>query len=290
MIVSGLTLLFAVGCQSRQVASPAAVPTVAATSSPRLDQGVAHAVELSPQEITMTAKNAPLEGSDFDSNADDPDILAIRQFKPGTPKAVYSSNSFEPLLPVDSLEVGQTWEIPRGAIEPFLRQFHPSASEKLIIDGAGSYGVVRAVSDSFLDIRTRTHAQLEIKPDVMLFPAQFEGRLLINRASGKIESFSLVVPTDNKLNVDFEINHGKNIVGMVLAPELTLTSDTEPPAIQAWDEEISEAKAQDLLRQQFFAFEQLDWLPLDQAIKRAKETKKPVFSIVIAGVLNDQSC
>lgn len=217
------------------------------------------------------------------------DLKAIAEFRPEAAERTYSQDSFRPLLPEDPTVVGKPWRLPPGSVQPFLAQFHSSASEHMNIDANGCYAVVRAVSGDYVDVRIRAHGQYQLTPQSYLSPAQFSGQLLFNRATDQVVFFVLSVPTDNILNVAFEVLKEDMKVGMLFTPEFKLQGGRLPESIQ-WSKELPESDALALLQKQFYAFEQLKWLPLEEAVKRSEETRKPLFVVAIAGVLDDQSC
>ncbi|MEC9073252.1 MAG: hypothetical protein VX938_12760, partial [Myxococcota bacterium] len=57
-----------------------------------------------------------------------------------------------------------------------------------------------------------------------------------------------------------------------------------------WDKEIGHEEGRRLLSSQFYAFQAIDWVPLERALERAQKRSSPIFAIVIKGVLDDQSC
>lgn len=289
-----LSIILTVGCQHQEKAERQAAVSPEKTACPVPvapdTSGQTYGISVEgDQKITLHAKVEPLVGDDLSSVAQTDEILLLANFHPATPKDSYKASKFEPLFPKKAVRVGEVWQLPADSMEPFLMQFHGSATESLNMDGSGSYGLLRAVSADYFDVRFRTHAQFELAPQIFMSPGQFAGRAIINRKTKSIEYFSLEVPTTNKLNVNFEVLKNDFVVGMVYTPEFKLASEKEP-AIASWDAGIDEKKSAQLLKSKFFAFEQIEWLPLDQAIKRSEETKKPVFAIVIAGVLDDESC
>merc|ERR1719505_529005 len=72
----------------------------------------------------------------------------------------------------------------------------------------GSLACVRAVSDDFLDISFRVHAEFQLQEvpqhPFWFTPAQFKGRLIISKDHKQVKYFRVYVPNDKRLNVDME--------------------------------------------------------------------------------------
>lgn len=296
----GATLLL--GCPSSKDAAP--TPTTSATVTPAPtpqatspSPSAANFVErgetpvhlkVAPQQLEMTAVVEPFEGEEMKRLSDqDAERLS---FQPAEARRTYKSEDFRFLLPATPVTVGEVWKLPQGGATSLLTQFHPSAREKLAanMDGAGAYAILRARSDQRAEILFRVHAQLEVHPSVSLSPAQFEGQTVLNTETGQIESVHLSVPTRHAKNLNFEIHHDEHRVGMIFAPRFELSSG--PEESRSWEEEMEPSLARQSLAKRFYAFEQLDWVEPEEALSRARESGKPLFAVVIEGVLNDQSC
>jgi hypothetical protein len=100
-------------------------------------------------------------------------------------------------------------------------------------------------------------------------PAQFEGRVWIDRETQSVDAFQLALPSRNT-NVDINV-HTRADIGFVPRMEL-VGGDPHGAREQAWESEISEAGARDTLARRFHRFAQIDWIPFDQALARAQET------------------
>jgi hypothetical protein len=232
----------------------------------------------------------------------------------------YGKEEFAALLPDHAVELGEVWRLDNKAVLPFLRQFHPGATARLHhepVGVAGAHACLRAVSEGFAEILLRAHAEFVLEEGIYFCPAQFEGRLLLDRKTGEPQAFRLFLPSRNS-NVDVNIpsartrqqntqaaqqeptivtrpdgskvlvevgqSHGEADIGWV--PRMELVGG-EVPALE-WPRSIDDETARRLLRNQFYA--PIDWLPLDQAVQRSRELGKPLHVISLFGTLDDESC
>jgi hypothetical protein len=200
-------------------------------------------------------------------------------------------------VPSDAVPVGTTWALPQSGVAHFLQQFHPSATAELPIDAPGAFAILRARSKERWEIDFRAHIQFEVAKNVFMTPSQFEGRLLVNIAEGKIEYAEFVVPyaegpTQSGLpNVAMDAIRGKGLVGVGELRRMELVGGDESLLKSTvWLEEIPREAARRILSRQFYAFEAIEWSPLKVALARASIEHKPLLAIVIAGPLDDQSC
>ena len=124
-------------------------------------------------------------------------------------------------------------------------------------------------------------------------PGYFTGRLVINRQSGTVEYFSLGVPTDKRYNVHVTAGYGDLGEGhgwmRVERMELAGGNKEGVDRIQ-WADQIEAADARDRLAKVFYKFLDIDWVPFDQVLARARSRERPIFAIVSWGSFDDQSC
>jgi hypothetical protein len=222
---------------------------------------------------------------------------ALRSPAPAREHESYGGELFRPFLPAKPVALGEVWEVEQSAVLPFVRQFHAGAALQGHFNGGevpGTYACLRAVSEQAFEILLRAHAVFELEDGVIYKPAQFEGRLVVERASGKLLAFQLALPsrdTNVDVNVPFE-SDGKRVqsfsadIGWV--PRMELSSG-DPP-VRAWQEQVPVEEARLALRRSFYAFAALDWLPFEQAVLRAHESRKPLHLVLLFGALDDDSC
>ena len=207
-------------------------------------------------------------------------------------RASYDGAAFEAFLPDHPVALGEVWKVDDGAVLGFLRQFHAGVGLKGLDKGeaAGTYVCLRAVSESAFELLLRAHAVIQLEEDVVFKPAQFEGRLVLEREGGKLRAFQLELPVrdPNAGAVRRKTEHRATRADIGFVPRMELSSGA-PPTLD-WPEQIPDEEARQALRRAFYAFEALDWLPLDQAALRAREEQKPLHLIVLLGALDDDSC
>ena len=204
-------------------------------------------------------------------------------------EASYSEETFANFLWKDKIKVGEPWKLEEFKAIPVLEQLHHVPLTNLNMDASGAYAVLRAASSDYFQILFRLHAQFCIADYIYLTPAQFDGTLLIDRRTGKVELFELLVPNNHRKNLAFEVHEHDGLTGLGQIKGMRI--GTESPLLSPkWEEKISDEEARELLANEFFTCRNISWLPLDKAVKKSQETKKPLFLLAIAGVLDDQSC
>jgi hypothetical protein len=219
----------------------------------------------------------------------------LRAPKPAAEHRVYEGAAFGPLLPTQAVAVGDTWPVPIEAVLPFLLQFHGEArSELRISDNEGAFACLRAASASHLELLLRAHAEFRIDDRTYFTPAQFEGRLLIDRRANRPLAFRLALP-DRNTNVDINLKSDPQPgvdafwqadIGWV--PHMELASTVQPAP--TWQTVIDDSDARYRLAALFYPLARLEWLPFDIALERAKQQGKPLLVVVLFGTLDDESC
>ncbi len=211
---------------------------------------------------------------------------------PARERERYGSDAFRALLPGHPVTLGEVWKVDDGAVLVFLRQFHPGAAWKSLAKGEvpGTFACLRAVSEDAFEIFLRAHAVFELENDVVYKPAQFEGRLLLERESGALRAFQLELPSRHPnadaLRRSTRTQPPRADIGWV--PRMELSSGAQP--VLQWSHEVPDEEVRLALRRSFYSFAALDWLPLEQAAQRSRETQKPLHLMVLLGALDDDSC
>jgi hypothetical protein len=212
----------------------------------------------------------------------------FEKLEPAQQSHLYGGADFQSLMPAKPVKVGDVWRMKDAALA-FLRQFHPSATTNLHhgTGAGGGYACLRALTGTRAEVMFRFHAEFLLRSDVHYTPAQFEGRVWIDRETQSVDAFQLALPSRNT-NVDINV-HTRADIGFVPRMEL-VGGDPHGAREQAWESEISEAGARDTLARRFHRFAQIDWIPFDQALARAQETHRPLHVVVLFGTLDDESC
>lgn len=225
----------------------------------------------------------------------------LREVAPAVERRAYEPGRFAPFLPPGPVEPGDAWEVDAEAVIPFLTQFHAGARTRLH-HGSGSspgaHALLRAIGPRYAEILLRAHAELELEKGITYTPAQFEGRLVVERESGAVVAFRLALPSRNTnvdVNVPTEYRRSPQEppvktmaadIGWVPRMEL---AGGEAPEVR-WTGEISDEEARLRLARRFYAFAAIDWLPFDEAVVTARELDRPLHVVVLFGTLDDESC
>ena len=227
------------------------------------------------------------------------DFALVRDLAPAAREATYGPEHFQPLLPPDAVEVGALWRVDAAAALPFLRQLHRGATDTLHYDrgfgiGApGAWACLCALSADLAEIELRVHADFLIDGDggtasSWFTPAQFRGRLAIDRRSGRVVAFQLRVPP-SRANVDLNMHKkGGTICDIGSIPRMELIGGTFPelPA----DARRLQGSVDQKLERAFYPFAAIDWLDLAEARKQSLATGKPLHVVLMFGSLPDESC
>lgn len=225
------------------------------------------------------------------------------ELRPAQRLATYEAASFRAFLPPGEVSLGEVWPIEVRDALPFLRQLHPGATERLHhglgsdVAAPGAWAVLRAISPTHAEVLLRVHADFLLRgtggreDSSWMTPAQFAGRMVIDRERGIVTAFELALPFQSA-NVDLNMATEWGIsadIGCI--PRLEVRGGTGPSANKlVFVEEIDLELARTGLRQQFYPFASLDWLPLDEALVQSRVSGKPLHVVVLFGSLDDESC
>ena len=209
----------------------------------------------------------------------------LKLFNPGPaqPLKNYSTTDFQVFLPPSTVNVGDVWDLEPESILPFLQQFHPGATQK------EAKACLRAISSEYADIVFRIHTRFTLNAsiDAYLRPAQFTGHLIINRGTGTICQWTLVLPNRNS-NVDMGAFRSFDI-GFVPRMELCSLSETQPESI-AWETAITAEEVAKKFESSLYKFTKIEWTPIEDVVERAKTLNRPIHAVLLFGVLDDESC
>ncbi len=203
---------------------------------------------------------------------------------------------FQAFLPDEPVSVGECWQIEEAGVLELLRQLHTALNLNMDDDSGDSSGLwacLRAYNDRFADIAFRVHADFKLE-DGWLTPSQFAGDLIIDRLERKIAFFEMSVPAGT-VNLDIgwkedkEASYSITDAGFCSQMELRagtqdIVEDTEFAAA------ITQKEAERALILCFYKFQQINWMPPDQALEIAQAQQKPIHAISIDGPLTDESC
>jgi hypothetical protein len=111
-----------------------------------------------------------------------------------------------------------------------------------------------------------------------------------------VEHFRLALPTEKSLNVFLTVNPSRlgvpRLAHHIIRVDRMELTGGDPRATDAvsWDKALSPDDAARQLARVFYKFEEIDWVPPDRALARAREKNRPVFAVVSWGSTDDQSC
>ena len=220
--------------------------------------------------------------------------LELFDLQPLHPLKDYSTEDFQVFLPPSTVNVGDIWELDPKGILLFLCQFHSGATTEITIfsrrthRSEGSKACLRAISPNYAEIVFRIHAQFVLDASgIRLLPAQFAGRLVLNRKEGSVVEFSLFLPPRNS-NVD--VNAFK-AADMAFIPRMELSTLSSTPVHEiVWEIAVTEEEARKKLATAFYKFAKIEWVPIEDAVEIAKGTNRPIHALVLFGALDDESC
>ncbi len=215
--------------------------------------------------------------------------------KPAYPLKNYSTTDFQAFLPLSTVNVGDVWDINLNEILRLLRQFHPGAITEITVfsrrtpKSDGAKACLRAISPNYAEIVLRIHAQFVLDASgVRLLPAQFAGRLVLDRKEGVIVEFSLALPSRNS-NVDVNAFRTADMAFIPRMELSTLSSRTSTHEM-VWKTAITEEEARKKLATAFYKFVEIEWIPIEDVVELAKKTNRPIHALVLFGALDDESC
>lgn len=225
----------------------------------------------------------------------------VRELAPAAERAAYGVERFRALLPAQPVAVGDTWRIDVEDVLPFLRQFHAGATADLHHDGGsgvsapGAWACLRLCDADFAELRFRVHADFLIAGDgsrgksSWFTPAQFRGRLLIDRRRAAVAAFELAVPQQSA-NVDVNIADGGGVICDIGRVPAMALSGGDWPALPAAAPQLGEVEVDELLAKKFYPLAAIDWLDLPAARAASLATGKPLHVVALFGSLLDESC
>ncbi len=254
--------------------------------------------------VELTAVWEPIAESVYGTHTRYPQL---QDLKPARSTAPYEASVFAPFLPPETAVVGETWKIDADAALPLLRQLHEGATTRLhhgFGASPGAWACLRAVDGDRAEVLFRVHAEFVLVPGddlgstSWLTPAQFEGRLVVDRVRGAVEHVRLHLPPRNGSNFDVNLPMnpdpeaaagGRIIADIGFIPRMELFSDEEAPAI-AYTEEIPIDDARLKLARRFYRFAEIEWRTLPEALAEAQTRGIPLHIVALFGALDDESC
>lgn len=212
------------------------------------------------------------------------------------PERNYLASVFYAFLPIESVSVGDVWEIEETGVMALLRQLNPEPNLDMHIDAGDSsslWACLRACNQRYADIQFRIHAEFKLK-DGWFTPSQFVGHLIIDRMEEEIAYFKMSVP-EGTVNFDVNWKEDENepysITDAGYISQMELVSGNEEILRNTeYVVEISQEEAVRTLNQQFYKSEQINWTSPYQAVEMAEDQVKLIHVISVDGPLKDEAC
>ena len=211
----------------------------------------------------------------------------------------YAASVLRAVLPDAPVSVGNSWRV-KPSIVDLLKQFHKGATLELHINdqSKGGWAILRAINAQWVEIRFRLHGQFVLE-DGWITPSQFNGRVVIDRRSGKVAYFRMHVP-QFPLNFDVgrRITYYKDGVpqnaadaGAGYCPRIELVGGGSSATDEVkWSESLPINQADQKLALQFYPAWKIDWIPWNEALAKAQQLKKPLHVVSADGPFKDEAC
>lgn len=248
-------------------------------------------------EVSVKGFIAPIEYSSYNFHVEWDTLANLRVAEP---KKQYPASIFRDFLPKKAVSVGVPWEIEHAGALELLRQLHPNPSlgmraelQPHKTESQGLWACLRAYDTEFADIVFRIHAQFALK-DGWLTPSQFTGHLVIDRIKRSVAFFQMHVPkstinfgTKWKIDPDEE----GHITDSGFCPQMELRAGIENVERNTeFIESMTQEEVEHKLSLCFYKSQQINWVPLEEALELAPAQGKPIHAISIDGPLLDESC
>jgi hypothetical protein len=248
---------------------------------------------LRPGSLELEARLEPLTDTAYGLERERPEILVTA---PHRARDRYDVDHFRRFLPTHPVQVGDVWPVDPKAVLPFLRQVIPVATDELHhgpVGAPGAFACLRWASEDAAEIVLRAHAEFHIlagspPTEFWLTPAQFLGRMRLDRRAGTVSAFELLLP-DARANVDVNVRRGEDVVADIgRIPRLEVRSGALGDDGDHGG--LSLAAAEALLAKSFYPSAGLEWLELPAALAESRATGKPMHVLTMFGSLLDESC
>ena len=170
-----------------------------------------------PEQVPVQASIEPIAFSTGDFHLKWKSLANLREIEQ---QRDHPMSVFQGFLPRRSVSVGEAWEIDREAALQLLKQLaekpqfemhiNPGATKiqigsktfRIGGDTDGLWGLLRSYNDAYAEIVFRIHAEFVLE-DGYFTPAQFAGRLILDRHTQELTYFEMYVPESTS---NFDVN------------------------------------------------------------------------------------
>ena len=221
---------------------------------------------------------------------------ALANLRVAEPEKNHPLSVFHSFIPIESVSVGECWEIEKSGVKKLLQQLHPNPNLDMHLDSGDSQGLwacLRACNQRFADIQFRIHVEFKLK-DGWFTPSKFIGNLIIDRLEEEITFFKMYVP-EGTVNFDVNWKEDQNEpysitdAGLIQRMELRAGTQENSQDIE-YALHITEDEATRILNTQFYKSEQINWVRPEQAVELAEAHNKLIHVISVDGPLADEAC
>ncbi len=212
----------------------------------------------------------------------------------------YAASVLRSFLPDVAVSVGDSWKVKQSAVE-LLKQLHQGATMDLHHndDAEGGWAILSALNPQWAEIAFRIHGQFVLE-DGRFTPSQFAGRIVIDRHSGNVAYFRMHVP---QYTLNFTVGR-KMMLALFGTParERAVSDGGYCPRIELvagnswvtdganWTASLGSKQAEHELALRFYPAWKIDWVPLEEALAKARHLKKPLHIVSAAGPFKDEAC
>ena len=246
----------------------------------------------SSTEVSVKGFIAPIEYTEHNFHTDWDELANLQVAEP---EKQYPTSVFQSFLPPKSVSVGECWEIEEAGALELLRQLQPNPNMDVGVS-RGSWACLRGYNNQIAVVVFRIHARFDLA-EGWLTPSQFAGTLIIDQIEKQVVFFQMHVP-DGTLNFDAIRSTGETYKGrhrystdLGFCPQIELCAGTQDMLSDTeFTEAIPQAEVVQALALHFYKSEQINWVPLEDALGIAQTQGKLIHAISIFGPLADESC
>ena len=257
-----------------------------------------------PEQIPVQASITPIAFATGDFHLKWKSLANLREVEQ---QRDHPRSVFKGFLPKKAVSVGNTWKIDREAALQLLKQLAEKPQFEMHIspgtmkiqigsktfrrggDTDGLWALLRAYNNAYAEIVFRIHAEFVLE-DGFFTPSQFAGRLILDRHARELAYFEMYVP-ESTLNFDVNRKHPDGYTRTANGVcHIEMTAGEDGTKEITFLEEISMKQADLLLARQFYKAQEIEWVPLDKAVEKARLLDRPIHVVSADGTFMDESC